>query len=148
MKSIEEFVEKYGYNVWDKVVHYSYEHTPCNANLVDYTFRVEDINYEAEVVDVIDEYNDRRKFEVPARLFSKLPDFKIGDTVIVHKPINVRIYPAWTDRMDEYDGKELRVEILDTHVLYLGVFYSFNSAWLELLKNEPFESEILLDDFL
>lgn len=153
MKSIEEFIEKYGYDVGDKVVHHYYEHIPCNINLVDYTFRVEHINYEAETVDVIEEYNGKNKYEVPARLFSKLPDFKIGDEVIIHKPAIGSVFPGWVSiAMDELVGETREISEFNRSFDFVklnGLSYWFGLGTLEPAHEAAFDADLgNTDDFL
>lgn len=148
----EEFIKKYGFWEGDKIVHHSYIHMgSTNKDIADRILEVVAINLATEHINVTGEKlggSHKTTDYYRAGMFEKLQDFKIGDTVIVHKPINVRISPSWIDRMNKYDGKELRVETLGMRDLDLGVCYNFNRAWLEVPKDEPFESEILLDDFL
>lgn len=150
---IEEFIEKYGYDVGDKVVHRYYEHIPCNINLVDYTFRVEDINYEAETVDVIEEYNGKNKYEVPARLFSKLPDFKIGDEVIIHRPAIGSAFPGWiSETMDKYVGEIREISEFNRNYDFVklnGLDYWFGLGTLEPVREAAFDADLGdTDDFL
>lgn len=152
MISKENFIKKYGFWEGDKVVHHSYIHGEnSNKDIADRILEVVAINLSTEHINIIgnslDESHKTTNY-YRAGMFEKLPNFKSGDTVIVHKPINVRISPSWIDRMNKYDGKELRVETIGMRDLDLGVCYNFNRAWLEVPKDEPFESEILLDDFL
>lgn len=150
---IEEFIEKYGYDVGDKVVHHYYEYIPCNINLVDYTFIVEDINYEAETVDVIEEYNDKHKYEVPARLFSKLPDFKIGDEVVIHKPAIGSAFPAWkSEAMDKHVGETREISEFNRNYDFVklnGLSYWFGLGTLEPVCEATFDADLgNTDDFL
>lgn len=153
MKSIEEFVEKYGYDVGDKVVHHYYEHIPCNINLVDYTFIVEDINYEAEAVDVIEKCHGKHKYEVPARLFSKLPDFKIGDKVIVHRPVAGSAFPGWISMaMDKVVGEIKEIAKFNRSYDFVnlkGMSHWFGLGTLELVSEASFDADLEnTDDFL
>lgn len=148
----EEFIEKYGFWEGDKVVHHSYIHRgSTNNDIADRILEVVAINLSTEHINVAgDNLNESHKTTdyYRAGMFEKLPNFKSGDTVIVHKPINVRIPPVWIDTMDKRDDEELDIKYVRTFYADLGVGYGFNLAWLEIQKNEPFESEILLEDFL
>lgn len=152
MISKEDFIKKYGFWEGDKVVHHSYIHGEnSNKDIADRILKVVAINLATEHINVtghsLGESHKTTDY-YRAGMFEKLPNFKSGDTVIVHKPIDVKIPPIWVDGMDKRDNEELDIQNVQTFYASLGVGYGFNLAWLEMPKDEPFESEILLDDFL
>lgn len=154
MKSMEEFIAKYGYDVGDNVVHYSYEHTPHNENLADYTFMVVYINYEAETVDVIEKYHSKHKYEIPARLFSKLPDFKTGDEVIIHKPTIGSDFPGWVgEAMNKHVGEIREISKFYRSYDFVNLRglepYLFGLGILESVSEAAFDADLGdTEDFL
>lgn len=38
--------------------------------------------------------------------------YKIGDKVVVTKPVNTEEYPSWTEYMNKYDGKTMVVRMV------------------------------------
>lgn len=60
--------------------------------------------------------------------------FKVGDKVIIRRPIGDHIYdsPRWVNAMDQFDGKTFEIDSIykDTgYVRYKG--WLFNQDWLE-----------------
>lgn len=148
----EEFIEKYGFWERDKVVHHSYIHGgSTNNDIADRILEVVAINLATEHINVVGkDLNESHKTTdyYSAGMFEKLQDFKIGDNVIVHKPIDVRIFPVWVGSMDKLDNEEFDIEYVGTWYASLGVGHVFNLAWFEISKSNQFESGIQFDDFL
>lgn len=75
-----------------------------------------------------------------------MPEFKVGDRVVAHKPEDVDEAPSWVDEMDECDGKELTVEGIWKSVygtVFIDVkesFAAFNAKWLT--HAEEFEGNV------
>ena len=67
--------------------------------------------------------------------------FKVGDVVVVHKPLNVDEHPCWVIDMDMFEGKEAKViETVDHPVVALirldiGKNYIFNPRWCTLVDD-------------
>jgi len=66
---------------------------------------------------------------------------KVGDVVVVHKPVNHQGQPRWDVRMDEYDGKKGVVRIVKERgwgqVVELNFTYlwEFSSEWCTLVND-------------
>ena len=65
--------------------------------------------------------------------------FKVGDKVIIRRPIGDHIYdsPRWVKAMDEFDGKTFEIDTLyqdSGFVRYKG--WLFNQDWLERTSTE------------
>lgn len=75
-----------------------------------------------------------------------MPEFKVGDRVVAHKPDDVDEAPSWVEQMDVFDGRELTViDVYDSGFTYANVLvnesqYSFNTKWLT--HTEEFEGNV------
>lgn len=154
--SENEFREKYGYWIGDRIVHHSYIHGKAtNKEIADDILKIETIDVRNDLVKVFDNRNYYRKTKkyYPANIFEKLPDFHIGDVVIIHKPINKDIFTTWPNfgAMERFNETIQTIsyipEFMDI-VLCEDVKFSFNKAWLEIYKPDEIKLDMSVDDFL
>lgn len=77
--------------------------------------------------------------------------YKVGDTVIVHKPSVIRPgEPAWLNAMDKYDNRTFKISWVSENgktVNLEGVSWYFSVRWIELFHEEEeeyFDTEDIL----
>lgn len=143
------------FKVGDIVVIHSWKHPDVYEDMCDRPLKVYAIKTENEknVIDIIDE-STGEIYSFSDKMLDAYAFPKVGDTVIVHKPINVTQPPVWIDEMESLDETIQVVssisEVTDT-ALCENVLFLFNKAWLEVIadtNNLSEESKITIEEFL
>jgi len=74
--------------------------------------------------------------------------FKVGDKVIIHKPIcTVGVSPSWVSEMDKYDARIVTLESQNPSGSWKikEDFWSFSENWMELVRGKDMEKRNLGD---
>ena len=151
--TVEEMKEKYGFSVGDKVVFHSWKHnagkeakgyadTPLNI------YKTDD-GVEGNVIVTVKATGE--VVSLPARNLERLVEPQVGDTIIVHKPLDVVRSPMWNRSMDKYDGAELSVYYYTDgrYIVTEECKWRFHPAWVETVhSSKTFETDVTLDEFL
>lgn len=151
--TIEEMKEKYGFNVGAEVVLHSWKHNVGEEakDYADTPLNIYKTDDETEGNVIVVAKATGEAVSLPARNLERLIEPQIGDTIIVHKPLNVDRSPTWTNSMNKYDGAELSVKCYTNkgNILPEECGYRFHPAWVETAHNsKAFETDVTLDEFL